>query len=91
MDLLYRRYASPFVLLDTVIECCGFSEFIDDFLDFSDQSECWEYFLHKVFDKSYNEFIDGLKPQPEMTVGEIETKIQKAYEVQWEVSDSGHI
>lgn len=91
MDLLYHRYASPFVLLDTVIECGGFSRFIDDFLDFADKAECWEYFLHKVFDKSYNEFIDGLKPQPQMTVREIETKIQDAYKVQWEVSDIGLI
>lgn len=78
MDLLYHRYASPFSLIDNVIENGVFENFISDFFAFADKSECWEFFLHKVHDKSYNEFIESLKPPEKMTVGEIETVIKNS-------------
>lgn len=60
MDLLHKRYASPFSLLDTLIENKQFSEYIQFLLnkeaeDRNDQM-LWEFYLHKVFDKPFNEF-----------------------------------
>lgn len=65
MDLLFKRYASPFLLLDTLLLTNSLSEFIDDFLKFigeeiKEQSQ-WEFFLHKVYDKSWKEFIDEIE------------------------------
>ena len=62
MDLLFKRYASPFVLIDNLILTSSSSSFIDDFLNITkDEKEeqiRWEFFLHKVFDKSWKEFND---------------------------------
>ena len=65
MDLLFKRYASPFVLLDSLILINSLNNFIDDFFDFvieerKEKTE-WEFFLHKVYDKSWGEFSDSIK------------------------------
>ena len=65
MDLLFSRYASPFVLLDGLIMTNSLNSFVDDFFDFvieerKEKTE-WEFFLHKVYDKSWSEFSDSIK------------------------------
>ena len=65
MDLLFSRYASPFVLLDSLILTHSLNNFIDDFFDFiieerKEKTE-WEFFLHKVYDKSWGEFSESIK------------------------------
>ena len=61
MDLLFKRYASPFLLLDGFIVTNSLNNFIDDFLDFVKEDDEWEFFLHKVYDKNWNEFNDIIK------------------------------
>ena len=65
MDLLFSRYASPFVLLDNLIITNSLNNFVNDFFDFviEEQKEKteWEFFLHKVYDKSWSEFSDSIK------------------------------
>ena len=62
MDLLFKRYASPFVLLDNMILISSSSSFIDDLFNLiskeKEEKIQWEFFLHKVFDKSWKEFND---------------------------------
>ena len=62
MDLLFKRYASPFILIDNLILIGSSSSFIDDLIDFINKEKKeqinWEFFLHKVFDKSWKEFSD---------------------------------
>ena len=62
MDLLFKRYASPFILIDNLILTNSSSSFIDDLIDFINKEKeeqiNWEFFLHKVFDKSWKEFCD---------------------------------
>ena len=62
MDLLFKRYASPFVLLDNLILISSSSSFIDDLINHINKEKeeqiQWEFFLHKVFDKSWKEFND---------------------------------
>lgn len=62
MDLLFKRYASPFVLLDNLILIGSSSSFIDDLINLTNKEKeeqvQWEFFLHKVFDKSWKEFCD---------------------------------
>ena len=62
MDLLFKRYASPFLLIDNLILIGSSSSFIDDLIDFINKEKeeqiNWEFFLHKVFDKSWKEFCD---------------------------------
>ena len=71
MDLLFKRYASPFVLLDSLILTNSLNKFIDDFFDFvieerKEKTE-WEFFLHKVYDKSWGEFSDSIKQSNDQT------------------------
>ncbi len=59
MDLLFREYASPFVLLDTVIPSGQFVNFLETFEKKHEEKVRWEFFLHKLsaFDnRSWNEF-----------------------------------
>ena len=67
MDLLFKRYASPFILIDNLILIGSSSSFIDDLIDFINEEKeeqvQWEFFLHKVFDKSWKEFCDELIAQ----------------------------
>ena len=61
MDLLFVRYASPFVLLDGLILTNSLKNFVDDFFDFINEDQEWEFFLHKVYDKSWSEFSNEMK------------------------------
>ena len=61
MDLLFTRYASPFVLLDGLIMTNSLNNFVDDFFDFVNEERNWEFFLHKIYDKSWSEFSDSIK------------------------------
>ena len=61
MDLLFKRYASPFLLLDNLLLTNSLSDFIDDFLKFKQENEQWEFFLHKIYDKSWKEFMDEIE------------------------------
>lgn len=63
MDLLFKRYASPFILLDNLIATNSLTQFIIDMLDIVNEEKLLEYFMHKVFDKSWNDFIDEVKPK----------------------------
>ena len=64
MDLLFTRYASPFVLLDNLLLTNSLDNFIVDLFDIinrerEEQTQC-EFFLHKVYDKSWKDFVDEL-------------------------------
>ena len=65
MDLLFKRYASPFLLLDAAIASGRLCEFIENFLEtFQTEREektQWEFFLHRVYEKSYAEFKEELE------------------------------
>ena len=67
MDLLFHRYASPFLLLDNLIQTNSLSSFIDDIFKFinSENQERihWEFFLHKVYDESWTDFIERIKSE----------------------------
>lgn len=65
MDMLHTRYACPFPYLDQVIASGSFVEFVAAFLhkvyEDADNKATWEYFLHRVYDKSFLEFKEDLK------------------------------
>ena len=60
MDLLFVRYASAFILLDSFITTNSLNDFVNDFFNFvieeRNEKSQWEFFLHKVYDKSWSEF-----------------------------------
>lgn len=65
MDLLFKRYASPFLLLDSLISARRFSGFVDEFITWinkdNEDKVRWDIYLHKVFNQSYQEFIESME------------------------------
>ena len=61
MDLLFTRYASPFVLLDGLITTNSLNSFVEDFFDFVNEERNWEFFLHKVYDQSWSDFVKEIE------------------------------
>ena len=65
MDLLFKRYASPFLLLDQLILTNTLNNFIDDLFTFmgeeNQEKTTWEFFLHKVYDMSWKQFCNEIE------------------------------
>lgn len=72
MDLLFKRYASPFSLIDEMIHLERFSEFVSEFMDIyieeRDNKEWWELYLHHPYlRKSFSDFKKEMtKANPEI-------------------------
>lgn len=84
MDLLFKRYASPFSLLDGYIQTSRFCEFIQAFVKQKVESDRWEFFLHKVWDKNYDEFCATMQTTQElqsMSDDDIEATIKKSMNI----------
>ena len=84
MDLLFRRYADPFSLLNGYIQTARLCEFIHAIVERKKEDDRWEYFLHKVWDKSYSEFCEALQTSQDlqsMTDDEIEATIKKSMNI----------
>ncbi len=82
MDRLFSKYACPFPFIDGMIRTGRFESFVDDFMrqQFEDENEqkTWEFFLHRVFEGSFEDFKQQLaenKANQTMTASEIETAI----------------
>lgn len=59
--MLFQRYASPMVIVDKMILTGRFSEFVQEFVtirnkELIDQTR-WEFWLHKVFNMSFDEYL----------------------------------
>ena len=53
MDLLFKRYASPFLLFDELIVNGQSFEFIQDMLKEIQEESIYKLWLYKGFDKDY--------------------------------------
>ena len=84
MDLLFKRYADPFSLLNGYIQTSRMCEFIHAFLEQKVEDDRWEFFLHKVWDKSYPEFCELLQTSQnlqKMSEDDIETTVKKSMNI----------
>jgi hypothetical protein len=63
MDLLCKRYASPFSFVDIAISQGRFCVFIEFLQDKNEESMEWQYYLHKVHDSnvSFENFRDRIR------------------------------
>lgn len=80
MDLLFQRYASPFLLIDRYISAKQFESFVFKFVSNVNREKeddfNWQFYLHKVFDKSYSDFKEDIKNSRETL--EMSSKEQEA-------------
>lgn len=56
MDMVYHRYANPVPLLNEMIISGCFSELVETIMKEKETEQQWEYYLHKVWDKSFDDF-----------------------------------
>lgn len=78
-DLIYHRYASPTTLLNEVIAAGQLPEFIDLVIKKREEERDWEYYLHRIFDKSFNDFVNEM---------ETETQTRQTFDVETTLQDS---
>lgn len=80
MDLLFSKYASPFLLLDGFILTGRLFDFVLEFIDIENEKTMWEFYLHKIHDMSFDEFkksCTSRQTEPQ-TDEELETTIQNS-------------
>lgn len=70
MDLLSQRYANPYLILDDVIRLGQLHEFTLETMrtiaQENIQKSRWEYYLHKVWDMSFEDYVAASeKKEPE--------------------------
>ena len=80
MDLLFKRYASPFSLLDEVIRNRQFCEFIKMLGIEVENDQLWEFFLHKVNGQTFADFKASLKVET-VSTADLETTVNTSYDI----------
>lgn len=92
MDLLFKRYASPFSLLDLMIQSNRFSEFIDEIMEAHNDDKLWQMYLGVLSNPMFKNdisFIDFKKSmldpkssnEQKPTDKDIEATIKKSKEI----------
>lgn len=80
MDLLFNRYANPFLLIDNLIATNKLFKFIIDLIDIVNDENIYDLWIHKVFDKSFNDFKNEIINN-EVEVEDIETTVKDSYNI----------
>lgn len=81
LDLVFSKYASPFLLLDGYIRTGRFEEFIAEFIDMENERTTWEFYLHKVDNKTFAEFKAEIEPTPHVEPEDIETTVSESMKI----------
>lgn len=88
MDLLFKRYASPFLFIDGMIQTCRFEEFVNKFANTSvqekEEEQNWQFFLHKVWQGTYQDFADEIennKKNMSMSKRTLETTVNHSLDI----------
>lgn len=79
MDLLFKRYANPFLLLDIYLDQGRLLSFVKEFLEINNEVIQWEFYLAKVFDLSWEDYQKELKRR---------AKIKRDNELSGDAADS---
>ena len=74
-------------MLDEMIASCRLHEFIHHLIGTINQENKekvqWEYYIHRVHDKSYSEYLESLEPVPEVKEppANLEEQIKETMEI----------
>lgn len=67
MDMLFSKYACPFLLVDNYIESARLDEFVSELWGIHNDEMAWDFYLHKVEEAiSFDDFLDSMKPAQTM-------------------------
>lgn len=81
MDLLFKRYASPYLLVDQMLETGDFFDFVIEVFQSNEDDRLWDFFLHKVEGKTFDEYKAEIFGNSNlgMTKNDIETTVSDSY------------
>lgn len=85
--MLYKRYGKPTDLIQQMLDTGQFSDFIDEVVTIRNEEvneqTMWEYYLHRVFDMPFDEFLKKVKSEDTEPVdmNEIETTVKASQDV----------
>ena len=88
MDALFKRYGHPFLFMDGMIQTGRFCYFVQSFWKEihkeADEKTLWEFYIHRVFDGSFNDFREGIendKKNRSMSEQAMETTIKHSMNI----------
>lgn len=91
MDLLFKRYASPFFLCEQMIEVKRFDEFVTEIIRIQNEEtgnrDMWELYLHSSFiSESFESFkrrcnTPAMPEPPIMEKDTLETTVQNTMQI----------
>lgn len=85
MDLLFKRYANPFLFVDQMILIGQFSKFVTEIIEKDADDNLWRFFIHKVEGQTFYEWKESLVGQisesSTMTKNEFETTVNKSFDI----------
>lgn len=83
MDLLAKRYASPFLILEAVILEGGFCDFVIELYKIIDEEKLWEIWLNKLrFDeRSFEEWKESITASPPESVTDLKATVTNSMEI----------
>lgn len=88
MDLLFKRYASPFSFINGMIQSGRFFEFVVELVKTTNKEKedefNWNFYLHKVWEGNYQDFladVENNKKNLTMTKRTIETTVQHSMNI----------
>lgn len=83
MDLVANRYSSPFLIIDEMIQQGRFFEFVTELNTIRNEEELWDIWLHKVFDKGFEDWKASLHlPQePSKNDSDVGATVKNSFEI----------
>lgn len=84
MDLLFKRYASPFYYLDILLEYRNFGRGIANIWETTQDDKCWDYYLsnnpmnNKSFEDWKKETQGKHENQKAMSKKQVEATVEKS-------------
>lgn len=88
--MLFHRYANPLILLDRMIQSNRLDAFVKEFVEIHNEEledrTQWEFYLHKVFDMTWTDFINTVKNGKKETQGtlsqeELESIVRDSFNI----------
>lgn len=88
MDLLFSRYASPFLFINGMLQTGRFAEFVESLVkkdsEEKEEKTLWEFYLNRQVDGSFKEFKEEFrnnKNNASMSANDIETTVQDSMNI----------
>lgn len=60
MDLIFKRYSSPFFIINEMIAQGQFNDYIDKLYDIYNEEKIYDIWLHKIYGQTYEAYRDSL-------------------------------